>query len=354
MTRVCIVGTGAIGSFVAAKLALTAVNPPTVTVVARGANLEAIRSGGISLLDHDGVEIGRARNVVAVESTKEAGPQDVVVLAVKAHQVGDVADSLANLYTDNTVVVTMQNGIPFWYFRNLSARPDLASTAIRTVDPDGTLADRVQVERIIGCVVYPATDRPAPGFVRHIEGDRFPVGELDGRLTPRVRMVSDLLQAAGLKAPVFHHDSDKAGTKDIRDEIWLKLWGNLSFNPISALTHATLVDLCTFPLTRELAAAMMREAQGVAESLGAHFRVTLEKRIAGGAAVGKHKTSTLQDVEVGNDPEVDALVGAVAELGTVAGLPTPHIDAVFACVKLLAKVMAEEKSACRMVPVVVQ
>lgn len=242
------------------------------------------------------------------------------------------------------------NRIPFWYFQNLAARPDLANTPIRTVDPDGSLVDKLPTNRIIGCVVYPATDRPAPGIVRHIEGDRFPVGELDGKLTPRVQKVSDVFQAGGLKAPVFHDGSEKPGTKNIRDEIWLKLWGNLSFNPISALTHATLVDLCTFPLTKDLVSEMMRESQAVAEKLGAQFRVTLEKRIAGGAAVGKHKTSTLQDVEQGNDPEVDALVGAVAELGKIVGLPTPHIDAIYACVKLLAKVMGEEKSACRMVP----
>jgi 2-dehydropantoate 2-reductase len=193
---------------------------------------------------------------------------------------------------------------------------------------------RIDPRRIIGCVVYPACELVAPGVVRHIEGDRFPLGELDGATTARVQRVADAFVRAGMKAPVLDN---------IRAEIWLKLWGNLTFNPISALTHSTLVDICQFPQTRELAAAMMREAESVANKLGITFRVSLERRIAGAEKVGKHKTSMLQDVEAGRDPEIDALVGAVIELGRLTGTPTPHIEAVFALVKLLGRTMQEEK-----------
>ena len=196
------------------------------------------------------------------------------------------------------------------------------------------IAQAVDPARIVGCVVYPAAELVAPGVVRHVEGDRFPLGELDGVETPRVRALSEMFVAAGLKAPVL---------ADIRSEIWLKLWGNLTFNPISALTHSTLADICRYPLSRELAASMMREAQEVAERLGAHFRVPLEKRIAGAEKVGRHKTSMLQDVEAGRDPEIDALVGAVIELGAVVGVPTPHIQTVYALVKLLGRTLKEDR-----------
>jgi 2-dehydropantoate 2-reductase len=192
----------------------------------------------------------------------------------------------------------------------------------------------VEVERILGCVVFPAAEIVTPGVVRVIEGNRFPVGELDGSESERVKMVSALFTKAGFKSPVL---------KNVRGEIWLKLWGNLSFNPISALTHSTLVDICQFPLTRQLAASMMTEAQTIANKLGIEFRVSLEKRIAGAENVGKHKTSMLQDIEIGRAIEVDALVGAVIELGRLTQIPTPHIDAVYACVKLLAKTLGEEK-----------
>jgi 2-dehydropantoate 2-reductase len=192
----------------------------------------------------------------------------------------------------------------------------------------------VEVERILGCVVFPAAEIVSPGVVRVIEGNRFPVGELDGTESERVKMVTALFAKAGFKSPVL---------KNVRGEIWLKLWGNLSFNPISALTHSTLVDICQFPLTRQLAANMMTEAQTIATKLGIEFRVSLEKRIAGAEKVGKHKTSMLQDIEIGRTIEIDALVGAVVELGRLTQTPTPHIDAVYACVKLLAKTLGEEK-----------
>lgn len=344
--KICIVGAGAIGGYVATKLALAGND---VTVIARGAHLEAIQKNGLKLIDHHGNEEGVAKNVKATSKIQEAGPQDIIVLAVKAHQVLDVVDDLPSMYKDDTVIVTMQNGIPFWYFAKLPGKYE--GQPVNIVDPNGEVLKRIDVNRLIGCVVYPAADRPEPGVIRHIEGDRFPVGELDGSLTDRVKKVSETFTAAGMKSPVFSKESERPGTQNIRDEIWLKLWGNLSFNPISALTHATLVKLCTYPLTKDLAANMMREAQTIGEKLGASFRVSLERRIQGGAEVGEHKTSTLQDVEAGHEIEVDALIGAVAELGRTTDTACPHIDSVYALVKLLGEVMQREHVAIKPVPV---
>src|SRR5690606_1748375 len=223
------------------------------------------------------------------------------------------------------------------YFHNHGGK--LAGTRVSSVDPTGKITDKIPADRVIGCVVYPASELIAPGVIKHIEGDRFPVGELDGSTSERVTRVSESFTKAGFKAPVLDN---------IRAEMWLKLWGNLTFNPISALSHSTLVDICQYPLSRELAAAMMTEAQTVANKLGIEFRVPLEKRIAGAEKVGKHKTSMLQDVEAGRDPEIDALVGSVAELGRLTNTPTPHIDTVFALVKLLAKTMGEESGMVKM------
>jgi 2-dehydropantoate 2-reductase len=226
----------------------------------------------------------------------------------------------------------MQNGIPYWYFHKHGG--ELEGSRMESVDPTGLICEKIPAQRVIGCVVYPASKLVAPGVVKHIEGDRFPVGELDGSTSDRVTRVSECFTRAGFKAPVLDN---------VRAEIWLKLWGNLTFNPISALTHSTLVDICQNPLTRELAAAMMTEAQTIANKLGITFRVPLEKRIAGAEKVGKHKTSMLQDFEAGREPEIEALVGSVVELGRLTHTPTPHIDAVYALAKLLAKTLAEER-----------
>jgi 2-dehydropantoate 2-reductase len=253
----------------------------------------------------------------------------MVILAMKAHQVEAVANDVPKLYGPDTVVVTMQNGIPYWYFHQHGG--ELAGSMVRSVDPTGLIGSKVPAERVIGCVVYPASELIAPGVVKHIEGDRFPVGELDGSSSERVAKVSQCFTKAGFKAPILD---------DIRAEIWLKLWGNLTFNPISALTRSTLLDICQYPPTRELAAAMMTEAQTIAHKLGITFRIGLEKRIAGAEKVGRHKTSMLQDVEAGRAPEIEALVGAVVELGRLTHTRTPHIDAVYALTKLLAETIA--------------
>jgi 2-dehydropantoate 2-reductase len=333
--KIAIIGAGAIGGYVGVKLALAGED---VTFIVRGENLRAIREHGMRLVLADGSE-QVAHNVRATDDYREAGAQDLVILATKAHQVAAVAGELPRLFGPDTAVVTMQNGIPFWYFHKTGG--PLEGSAVRSVDADGELARRIPAERVIGCVVYPASELVEPGVVRHIEGDRFPLGELDGTRSERVQRISDCFTRAGFKAPVLD---------DIRAEIWLKLWGNLSFNPISGLTHATLLDICQDPLSRGLAASMMREAEQVAGKLGITFRVTLDKRIAGAEKVGRHKTSMLQDIEAGRAPEIDALVGSVAELARLTETPTPHIDAVYALVKLLARNMETGGARVRMQP----
>ena len=330
--KICIVGAGAIGGLMGAKLALAG---EEVTLIARGAHLEAMQKNGLKLIEEDGSE-HVAKNVKATSRIAEAGKQDVVILALKAHQVEPIAKDIPALFHDQTAVVTTQNGIPWWYFQKHGG--EFEGRRVETVDPQGHLMASIEVERILGCVVYPAAEIVSPGVIKLIEGNRFPVGELDGSETERVKNITATFTKAGFKSPVL---------KDIRSEIWLKLWGNLSFNPISALTHSTLVDICQFPLTRQLAADMMTEAQTIAHKLNIEFRVSLEKRIAGAEKVGKHKTSMLQDIEIGRAIEIDALVGAVIELGKLTNTPTPHIDAVYACVKLLAKTLGEEKGRLR-------
>ena len=331
--KIAIIGAGAIGGYVGVKLALAGED---VTFIVRGENLKAIRAHGMKLVMQDGSE-HIASNVRATNDYNEAGPQDLVILALKAHQLEAVALDVPKLFGPDTVVVTMQNGIPYWYFHEHGGA--LAGTQVHSVDPSGVIAQHIPARRVLGCVVYPASELIAPGVVQHVEGDRFPLGELDGSSSERVQRIAASFTRAGFKAPVLDN---------IRAEIWLKLWGNLTFNPISALSHATLEGICQFPLTRELAANMMLEAQAVAGKLGIEFRVTLDKRIAGAEKVGKHKTSMLQDVEAGREPEIDALVGAVVELGRLTATPTPHIATTYALVKLLARSMAEQQGRVRL------
>jgi 2-dehydropantoate 2-reductase len=330
--KFAVVGAGAIGGYLGARLALAG---EEVTFIARNRNLEAIRANGFKLILEDGRE-EHAATAKAVQHMAEAGPQDVVLLTVKAHQVGDLLPDLRALFGPNTVVVTMINGIPWWYFHKLPG--DHEGMGLDSVDPGGRLAAHIEPERIIGSVVYPAAELVAPGVVKLIEGNRFTLGELDGSRSERITALSEVMMRAGFKAPV---------AKDIRSEIWVKLWGNLSFNPISALTHATLEDICRFPATRTLASRMMTEAQGVAEALGVRFKITLEQRIAGAEAVGAHKTSMLQDVEHGRALELEALVGSVVELGRITGQPTPTIEAVYAATSLLGRSLAAQHGRLR-------
>ena len=318
--KICVVGAGSIGGFLGTKLHNAG---HAVTLIARGAHLRAIEASGLRLLMNDGTE-ELAVGVNATDDMLEVGAQDVVILGLKAHQIAPVVLQIRALFGPNTIVLTTQNGIPWWYFQRHGGPFD--GRVIESVDPGGRIAANIEAERIIGCIAYPAAEISRPGVIRHIEGTRFPVGELDRSESERLTMVSSMLEASGLQSPIL---------KDFRSEVWLKLWGNLTFNPISALTQSTLVDICQFADTRKLAAAMMTEAQFVAHKLGVDFRVSLEKRIAGAERVGRHKTSMLQDVEARRALEVEAIIGAVAELGRWTETPTPYIDTVLALIRLL-------------------
>lgn len=334
--NICIVGAGAIGGMLGVKFALAGHD---VTLILRGANLAAVRQNGLRLIEEDGNDL-LAQPIKATSVIAEAGTQDLVILTLKAHQVASIAAELSTLMHSETRLITMQNGIPWWYFHKLPGElgQRYQGTPVKAVDPDGIIAKHIDVNRVIGSVVYPASEVMSPGVIKVIEGNRFSLGEIDGSDTPSIRAISDAFRAAGFKSPI---------SNDIRSEIWLKLWGNLSFNPISALTHATLEDICVFPATRELAANMMREAQVIGEKLGVNFKVSLEKRINGAQAVGQHKTSMLQDVELGRPLELEALVGSVIELGQITETPTPNINAVYALTSLLANKLQQHKGTLR-------
>ncbi|MBI4183729.1 MAG: 2-dehydropantoate 2-reductase [Proteobacteria bacterium] len=315
--KLCIYGAGAIGGLLGAELALA--GAAQVTLVARGPHLEAMRGRGLTLIRDGRTRVAPVR---ATDDPAGLGPQDYVIVALKAHSGPAVVERMRPLLGPGSAVVTAVNGLPWWYFYGLEG--PWRDRRLESVDPGGRQWAGIGPERAIGCVVYPAAEVTEPGVVRHIEGDRFTLGEPDGSRSERVVRLSEALVAAGFKAPVRPR---------IRDEIWLKLWGNLSFNPISALTGATLDAICADPGTRAVARAMMVEARAIAERLGVRFAIDVEKRIDGAAAVGAHKTSMLQDLERGRPMEIDALVGVVQELGRMTGLPTPTIDVVLALVR---------------------
>jgi 2-dehydropantoate 2-reductase len=329
--KICVVGAGAIGGLLAARLQQSG---EEVSVIARGPHLQAIKSNGLKLIEEDGREV--IARVAATDKIAEAGRQDLVILGMKAHQVAAVVADLKTMYGPETAVLTAQNGIPWWYFFKLGG--PFEGRQLDSVDPGGIVAANLPIERVLASVVYPAAEIVQPGVIKHIEGNRFSLSEIDNTETPRIKHISQTLTKAGFKAPVV---------SDVRSELWTKLWGNLSFNPVSALTHATLEDLCRFPLTRSLVADMMREAQSVGEALGIRFRIPIEKRIAGGEAVGPHKTSMLQDIEAGRAVEADALIGSVIELGRIVNVPTPHLDTAFALVKLLSKTLLDQNGRLR-------
>ncbi|RWA74015.1 MAG: 2-dehydropantoate 2-reductase [Mesorhizobium sp.] len=318
--KITIFGAGAIGGYLAAKLAIA--GRTELSIMARGAHLEAIEADGLRLVE-DGAE--SVAPVRAAARAEELGVQDYVVLALKAHSLSPALDQIEPLLGPDTSVVTMQNGVPWWYFHGLGG--PLEGTRLETVDPGGAIWRRIGPERVIGSVVYPAVEVDAPGLIRHVEGRRFSLGEPSGEKSERVTLLAAEMVKAGLQAPV---------REDIRSEIWIKLWGNLSFNPISALTGSTLAAIVADDGTRALARAMMLEAQAIGESLGVRFPIEVDRRIKGAGDVGEHKTSMLQDLERGRPMEIDALVSAVQELGRLTDRPTPAIDAVSALVKRLA------------------
>jgi len=314
------VGAGAIGGMLAARLSA---DGHDVGVIARGEHLDAIRQHGLRLVELDG-STTVAAGIEASASFGALGTHDTVILALKAHQIAAVAHELGALFDEHTTVVPVQNGIGWWYFERHGGPHD--GHRLDALDPDGAIAASVPAERIVACIAYPAAEKTAPGEITHVEGDRFPVGELDGTKSPRARGLADALASAGFKSRVL---------TDIRSHLWVKAWGNLAFNPISALTGATLAGICRTPATRDLAAQMMTEAGQIAEALGVSIRISVERRIAGTEAVGEHKTSMLQDAEAGRPLELDPLVGVFVELGELTGVPTPAISTVYGLASLL-------------------
>ena len=319
--KICIFGAGAIGGYMGAKLAQAGAE---VSLVARGPHLAAIKDKGLTLAEADRDPVNVKIN--ASENPADLGPQDYVIVTLKAHSVPAVVPKMQPLIGRNTTIVSGVNGVPWWYFHKIGT--DLEGTRLESVDPDNTQWDGFGPDRVLGCVVYPAAEVSKPGTIKHIEGNRFSLGEPDGSKSERAGALSQALSAAGLKAQVRPR---------LRDEIWVKLWGNLSFNPISALTQAPLDVLCTDSGTRAVAKGMMLEAQEIAEKLGVKFPIDVERRIDGGAAVGSHRTSMLQDLDAGRPMEIDALIGSVQELGHLTKTPTPTIDTVLALIRLRAR-----------------
>lgn len=318
--KVCIFGAGAIGGYMGVKLAKAGAD---VSLVARGPHLSAMQEKGLTLIEE---EETTTVSVTASDDPTTLGVQDYVIVTLKAHSVPPVVSKMAPLIGPNTTIVSGVNGVPWWYFHQLVGEHE--GTRLESVDPGNVQWDGFGPDRVLGCVVYPAAEVIEPGVIKHIEGNRFSLGEPDGSKSERALALSKILSDAGLKAPV---------RPKLRDEIWVKLWGNLSFNPISALTHATLDVLCTDEGTRAVARNMMLEAQEIAERLGVKFPIDVDRRIAGGAAVGAHRTSMLQDLDQGRPMEIDALVASVQELGRVTNVPTPTIDTVLGLVRLRAR-----------------
>ncbi len=318
--KICIYGAGAIGGYLGAELASADLD---VTLIARGPHLEAMKKNGLKLLIGDEEKVTHPR---CTDEPSEAGPQDFVIVTLKAPSAVAIAKKMAPLLGPDTAVVTASNGIPWWYFYNLDG--PLRDYKLKSIDPDGRQWDLIGPERAIGCVVYPAAEISEPGVVRHISSNRFVLGEPGGEKTDRVQQLSEALIGAGFKAPI---------RPQIRNEIWMKLWGNLCFNPLSALTHATLDVVATDPGTRQLAREMMMEAQAIGEKLGVRFGVDIERRIDGAVAVGAHKTSMLQDLELGRAMEIDALVTVIQEMGHLTEIPTPKIDIVLALIQQRAR-----------------
>ncbi len=323
--KVCIYGAGAIGAHIGVLMKLAGVD---VSLVARGANLAAIQANGLKLITKvNGVEVEKVARMPAVQNPEELGHQDYVISTLKSHQAWEVADQMRPLLGPDTAVVTAQNGVPWWYFHGLEG--SYAEMQIESVDPQGRQWSAIGPDRVIGCTVYPAAEIIAPGVVKHTYGDRYNLGEPNRQITTRVTALGQAFEAAGLKCKVY---------EDIRDDIWLKLWGNLCFNPISALTHATLDVVATDPGTRFVSRAMMAEAETLARKMGIHFRVDIERRINGAASVGAHRTSMLQDLDKKRPIELDALLTAVQEMARLVEVATPTIDIVLALTQQMGRV----------------
>lgn len=309
--KICIFGAGAVGGYLAAKLKG---GGEDVSVVARGEQLAAIRAKGLRLISGEEEQVVE---VPAVDDPAELGPQDYVIVTLKAHQAWEAADSMAPLFGPSTAVVTAQNGVPWWYFHGLQGQ--FANLRLESVDPGDRQWRAIGPERVLGCTIYVAAEVVEPGVVRHLFGQNFGLGEPNRRETDRLKMLAAIFEASGVKPRIY---------PEIRNDIWLKLWGNLCFNPISALTRAPLDEIATDPATRSVARNMMAEAERIGRRLGVHFRLDVERRINSAAQVKGHRTSMLQDLELGRPLELDALLTAVQELGRIVDLDTPYIDCV--------------------------
>lgn len=319
--KVCIFGAGAIGGYVGVELKSAGAD---VSLIARGAHLEAINNSGLKLLAEGGEKV---EHMPASDDPNDLGPQDYVIIAVKAHQAWEIAEQVKPLLGPDTAVVTMQNGVPWWYFYGFEGQ--YANSRIKSVDPGDRQWNAIGPERVIGSTVYPAAEITGPGVIKHIYGNKFGLGEPNREETPRVKRLAEAFDSSGLRSRIY---------PDIRDDIWIKLWGNLCFNPISALTRATLDVVATDPGTRAIARHMMEEAQTIGQEVGAQFRVDIERRIDGAAGVGAHRTSMLQDLERGRAIELDALLTAVQEMGRLVSIATPYIDTVLALTQQMGRV----------------
>jgi len=317
--RIAIVGAGATGGFLGARLARSGAE---VVLIARGAHLQAMRESGLRLVEPGGEA---TVHVEATDDMAAVNEADFVFVTLKAHSVPAVAERLAASLGPGTAVVSAQNGIPWWYFQRHGG--ELEGTHLETVDPGGMIGRTIDPERVIACIVYAATSVEAPGVVRHVEGERFSLGELDGSQTERIALLAGVLTGAGLKAPVQPR---------IRQELWVKLMGNAVFNPLSALTRAGLGAMAQSPLLAPVVRAAMEEVDAVAARLGIEIPVSIDQRIRGAARVGDHKTSMLQDLESGRPMEIDAITGSVVELAGRLGAPVPHLETIYATVKVLA------------------
>ncbi len=315
-----IVGAGAIGAYVGARMARAGQD---VTLFARGPHLRAMQERGVRVAGPDGEFEARP---AIVDSIETIGPADAVLLGVKAHSLTELAPRLRPLLGPETAVVSLQNGIPWWFFQGFGG--DLDSVCLERVDPGGVVANSIEPRRVVGSIVYVASEIVEPGVVRHIEGNRISLGEPDGSRSDRCRTIAEALIRSGFRSPI---------TTRIRHEIWVKILGNLAFNPISALTGATLAQMARHPDVSALAREIMAEAEAVAQKLGLDLPISIDQRMAGAEKVGEHKTSMLQDVEAGRPIELEAVVGAVVELGERLDLPMPHTRAVYACTKLMAE-----------------
>jgi 2-dehydropantoate 2-reductase len=319
--RIAIFGAGAIGGYMGAKLALAGAHD--VTLIARGPHLAAMQANGLKLIEAGEEFVTHPK---AVADSRDAGPQDYVILALKAHSITPALDAITPLLGPDTAVVTAQNGVPWWYFYKLEG--PYQDKRLESVDPGGHIWDVIGPQRVIGCVVYPACEIAEPGVIRHMDDNRFSLGEPDNTRSERAAALAQALIGAGMRAPQRTR---------LRGVMWVKLWGNVAFNPISALTRATLAQITSEPSTRAFARSVMVEAESVASALGEKMPVSVDARLEGAGEVGEHKTSMLQDLEMGRPMEIDAICGSVVELARITGVETPALDSLYTLVKMLAK-----------------